>query len=520
MNLRTLIEERAAEFSAKDFLFYREQRYTYGEMDTVTNRAANALSSIGVAKGSRVAIMLPNCPEYIFVWFALSKLGAVSVLINIQLTGQFLRQQIGVGESEVMVTQSQFGESLIRILPDLPFLKRIIFLKSTDQDNPSGVEIISSFWDWISGFPDQPPPIVEIEDSHPVSIMFTSGTTGPSKGVLNGQKAYMRCGSDCASLVGLDEGDRCYLVLPLYHGNPQMMATMSALWIGGSLAISERFSASKFFDEVRRYNATYFTYIGTILSILCKQPERPDDYDNPLRLAFGGGAPISEWRILQERFGITIYEAYGMIEAGCVTTINRKGTVKLGSVGIPRDCMEIRIADEKDEGVPFTQVGEILVRPKETFVTFEGYYKNPEATLESYRNLWFHTGDKGEMDEDGFLYFKGRVKNTIRRKGENISPETIEEVINRFPKVLESAVVGVPDEIAGEEIKAYVILKPHEAVSPQHLIAWCREGLPEFMVPRFIEFRSRFEKTGSEKIKKYKLKEAGIGNAWDRFKNM
>jgi len=298
-----------------------------------------------------------------------------------------------------------------------------------------------------------------------------------------------------------------------------MMAVMSALWVGGSLALAERFSASKFLEEAKRYRATYFTYVGTVLTILCKQPEKPDDGDNPLRLAFGGGAPKNELRIMEKRFKVKIYEAYGMIEAGCITTINQKGEIRFGSVGKQRHCFEVRIANERDESIPDGEVGEILVRPREPFVMFDGYYNMPETTLKSYRNLWFHTGDKARMDEDGYLYFEGRVKDTIRRKGENISSEAIEHVLNAHPKILESAVVGVPDDIAEEEIKAYVIPKEEESITPQSVIDWCRKGLPNFMVPRYIEFTKRFEKTGSEKIRKFKLKEKGIGKAWDLMKD-
>lgn len=519
MNLKSLIQSRVAKHQNKAFLFYKDESYTYEQLDQITNRVAGAFRSAGITKESKVAIMLSNCPEFIFVWFGLAKLGAATVLINTQLSGNFLRHQFTVGNSEAVVIGAQFRAVFNPIVPELGDLKKIVYLSEKDQpgfpDWPDAV----SFWDWINAFPDAAPPDLELEDDHPISIMFTSGTTGPSKGVLNGQKAYIRCGADCAELLQLNEQDRCYVVLPLYHGNPQMMAVMSALWIGGSLALAERFSASRFFEEARKYQATYFTYVGTVLSILCKQPEKPDDGDNPLRLGFGGGAPKNEWRIMEERFKIKINEAYGMIEAGCVTTINPKGKERYGSVGKQRDCFEIRIANERDESVPCGEVGEILVRPREPFIMFDGFYNMPESTLESYRNLWFHTGDKARIDEDGYFYFEGRVKDTIRRKGENISSEAIEQALNAYPKVLESAVVGVPDDIAGEEIKAYVIPKEDEVITPEELIDWCREGLPGFMVPRYIEFRKQFEKTGSEKIRKFKLKKEGIGDAWDLLEN-
>ena len=517
MNLRDLIEDRKAYSPDKVFMYYKEEGITYDEMDRYSNRMANALLSEGINKGDKVAIMLPNCPEFIYAWFGMAKIGAVEVLVNTQLSGSFLKHQIEIGECSAAVVSTSYLNSFLPILPELPALKTIIYLPGVIPYGPPEGDNYYLFWDLLNLHPDDPPPESDIKPWDPLSIMFTSGTTGPSKAVLNCHKAYIRCGEDCARLVGLSNKDRCYCVLPLYHGNPQMMAVMSALWIGGSLVLRERFSASNFFRDARQYSTTYFTYVGTVLSILSKLPVEADEGDNPLKLGFGGGAPKEVWRAIEDRFKMTIYEAYGMIEAGCVTTINGAVSHKFGSIGIPRDCFEVRVVDPTDNELPTGEAGEIVVRPRETFVMFDGYYNTPEETLVSLRNLWFHTGDRARKDEDGFFYFEGRVKHTIRRKGENISSEAIENVINSHAKVFESAVVGVPDEIAEEEIKAYVIPKLGENLAPEEIIEWCRYGLPEFMIPRYIEFRTSFEKTGSEKIQKYKLQEEGIGGAWDRM---
>ena len=517
MNVKSLIRSRVDRYRDKTFLLFKDQKYTYEQLDRITNHAANGFRSIGITKGDKVAIMLPNCPEFLFTWFGLAKVGAVEVLINTQLKGTFLKHQIGIGHSVTAIVGVDYLETFLPILNELPDLRTVIFVPHDNAVRPPEGPHYYTYWDWLLSHPDTSPPDVDIKECDPLSIMFTSGTTGPSKGVLNSHNAYIRCGEDCAKTIGLTDEDRCYSVLPLYHGNPQMMAVMSALWVGGSLVIGERFSASRFFQEAKYYSATYFTYVGTILAILSKLPEKPDDSDNPLRLCFGGGAPKDVWKLIENRFKIKIYEAYGMIEAGCVTTINRDNKKGFGSVGVPRECFEVKIMNQRDEEVAIGELGEIVVRPRETFVMFDGYYHMADKTVESLRNLWFHTGDKARKDEDGFFYFEGRVKHTIRRKGENISSEAIENVINACPKVLESAVVGVPDEIAGEEIKAYIIARPDADLGPGEVIAWCGKGLPDFMIPRYIEFRDYFDKTGSEKIQKYKLQEEGIGKTWDRL---
>jgi crotonobetaine/carnitine-CoA ligase len=518
MSLKELIRQCTLKHKHKVFICHKNQEITYDQTDRYSNQIGNALVNIGIKKGDKVTIMLPNCPEFIYTWFGLAKIGAVEVLINTQLKGTFLKHQIEIGDSVAAIVGTDYLETFLPIFDQLPDLHTVIFLPHDNAVRPPEGLNYYIYWDWVLSHPDTPPPEADIEDWDPLSIMFTSGTTGPSKGVLNSHKAYIRCGEDCAKITGLTDEDRCYIVLPLYHGNPQMMAVMSALWVGGSLVIGERFSASRFFQEAKHYNATYFTYVGTILAILSKLQEKPDDGDNPLRLCFGGGAPENEWKIMENRFKIKVYEAYGMIEAGCVTTINRDDKERFGSVGIPRDCFDVKIMSQRDEEVAIDEIGEIVVRPRETSVMFDGYYNMADTTVESLRNLWFHTGDKARKDKDGFFYFEGRVKHTIRRKGENISSEAIENVINACPKVLESAVVGVPDEIARQEIKAYIIAGPAVDLSPEEVIEWCGRGLPDFMVPRYIEFRDHFDKTASEKIQKYKLQEEGIGKAWDRLK--
>lgn len=517
MNLRQLLEERADEYGQKHFLFYREEAVSYERINRLSNQVAHAFLAAGIKKGDKVALMLPNCPEFLYIWFGLSKIGAVEVLVNTQFRGDFLMHQIEITDSVALVLCTDYLEAYLEVQKDLHHIRRIVLLKGEKPYSiPDGLAC-DDFWESCGSCSEDPPPDVEMKASDPVSIMFTSGTTGPSKAVLNSHKAYIRCGRDCAELVGLKNGDRCYCILPLYHGNPQMMAVMSALCIGGSLALRDKFSASAFFDDVRKYQCTYFTYVGTVLTILSKRPERQDDADNPLRLCFGGGAPSSVWEQLERRFRFSVHEAYGMIEAGCVTTINRLGRQQFGSIGIPRDCFDVRIVDEEDEELPPGETGEIVVRPNEPFVMFDGYYGMPEETLDAYRNLWFHTGDRARKDDNGYFYFAGRVKHTIRRKGENISSDAIENVINNHPDILESAVVGVPDEVAEEEIKAYIVLRKGCTLAPEDIIGWCSKGLPEFMLPRYIEFRDFFEKTGSEKIQKFKLEKHDPSKTWDRM---
>jgi crotonobetaine/carnitine-CoA ligase len=348
-------------------------------------------------------------------------------------------------------------------------------------------------------------------------ITYTSGTTGWPKAVVNPHWAYIAAAEDLRDYVKLIPEDIIYTCLPLYHANPQVYCVLTALVNEGSLALAERFSASRFWKDIHFYKATAFSYVGAVLPILLSQPEREEEKRTSVKKCFGGGAPKEIHEAATRRFGLQVCELYGMSETGTWNTINRPGKIKLGSVGQARESFELKIFDDQDNELPIGQVGEIVVRPRAPFIMFSEYYKMPEETLKCYGNLWFHTGDMGRVDSEGYFYFCGRKKENIRRGGENITPYEIEKALADHPAVAEAAAVGVPDPILGEEIKAYIVLREGHSVQPQTLIEQCREKVPKFMIPRYIEFASHLPKTASEKVQKIVLKSRGIGSAWDRL---
>jgi crotonobetaine/carnitine-CoA ligase len=351
----------------------------------------------------------------------------------------------------------------------------------------------------------------------PLIITYTSGTTGFPKAVLNPHRAYLAAAEDLRDSLGMKPEDIIYSCLPLYHANPQVYCVLTALVTGASVALAERFSASRFWREIRAYQATAFSYVGAVLPILLSQPEKEEEKDSPARKCFGGGAPKEVHQAVTRRFGVQVCELYGMSETGTWNTINRPGKIKAGSVGQIRESFEVKVFDDQDEEVPRGVVGEIVVRPKKPFLMFSGYYRMPEETLKDFRNLWFHTGDLGRVDGEGYFYFCGRKKESIRRGGEEITPYEIEKILTDHPAVAEAAAVGVPDPILGEEIKAYLVLREGQGVEPRELIARCQERLPKFMIPRYLEFVPALPKTASEKVQKVALKSRGIGSAWDRL---
>jgi len=480
---------------------------TYQGFDEWVNRAANLIADRGISKGDAVALILPNCPEYLYLWFGLAKIGAVHVAINTRLIGESLRYQIDKAESSLVVVHRELANAYHQACNGLASVREVLVLNEDDRSGLGAELAASNPWD---------PPAVDIGPGDPLVMMYTSGTTGRPKAVVNPHNAYVRSGHDLARLMALHSDDRMYVFMPLFHGNPQMMGVMPILAAGGSIALSRRFSASHFWDEVRSMGASVFTHIGSPLPILMKQPPNPDDADNPIRLILGG-APAETALAFGERFSCAVLDGWGMIEAGCNTTITPADRVVPGTNGVPRECFDVRVFDDEDRELPKGEVGQIVVRPTEPHVMFSGYHRDPDRTLASMRNQWFHTGDLGRVDDDGNLYFLGRSTDAIRRKGENISAIEIENILNAHPLVDEAAVVGVPDGIAGQEIAGCVVPIEATELTPEALVDWCSSRLADFMIPRFIRVMDRFPRTESHKVQKFKLRDLGTEGAWDRL---
>jgi len=512
--LGTLLAGKAAENRSQPYLYFLDNVISYEDINAIANRMANAFDKLGVAKGDHVAIMLPNCPEYLYCWFGLAKLGAVTVTINTQFKGESLKYLIEASDSKVAVIAPDFLHQYEEIAAGIKGVRKVVF----DVIEPAGNN--ESLGELFRESSATPPQVSSpAEDIEPLIITFTSGTTGFPKLVMNSHRAYLTAARDLVSYAGLSSADRIYSVLPLYHVNPQVYCVLAALIAGGSVIIAPRFSASRFWSDVRKYQATAFSYVGAVLPILLAQPEHPDDRDVPARKCFGGGAPKEVYEKVNQRFNIEVLEMYGMSETGTWNTINRPGKGRAGTTGQVREGFEIRIFDDRDNELPPGEIGEIVIRPTKPYIMFDGYYKSPEETMRCSTNWWFHTGDLGKVDADGYYYFCGRKKESIRRGGENISPYEIEKEINKHPAVAECAAFGITDPIMGEEIKVAIVLHSGQKVTAEEVIAWCEPRLPKFMLPRYIEFVDNLPKSASEKVQRVALKERGLTpTTWDRQK--
>jgi crotonobetaine/carnitine-CoA ligase len=288
--------------------------------------------------------------------------------------------------------------------------------------------------------------------------------------------------------------------------------------LNATVALGERFSASRFWNDIRFHQATIFNSLGSMIPILCKQPEKENDIDNPVRITACAATPKQFWEPFEKRFGVHIVEGYGLTETTGFCISNPIDANRPPSIGKSFSFVESKVVDEDDKEVPHGEAGELVVRPLKDYVMMEGYYKNTDKTEEAMRGGWFHTGDRAYSDEDGYFYFLDRMKQSIRRRGENISSWEIEKVVNNHPNVLESAAVGVPSELGEEDVKLYVIAQSGESITPKEILDWCQERMAYFMVPRYVQFVETFPKTATERVQKFKLKQEGVANAWDREK--
>ncbi|MBT2689785.1 AMP-binding protein [Bacillus sp. ISL-47] len=507
MNFNELLLAGNINYPHNIFLRFEEECYTYADMWKITNRLANGFLKSGIKKGDHVSIILSNRPEFIWSWFALAKIGAIAVTIDTRLKGSLLQHQLKNSESMAIITEEEFLPAILDMDID-----RLIIVSDKEM---AGSEIDLIHFNCLLNENEVDSGLIEytLQSGWPLTIVYTSGTTGPAKGVVNPHETFVLSGKDIGDAVGMNQTDNLYLFLPLFHANPQLMGIPALLLNGATVVLGRKFSASSFWDTVNHYHVTLFTYVGTVLSILDKVT--PPKVHTSLRTAYGGGAPEDIWRSLENKTNARIMEGYGMAEIGGFAIMNSLKESKIGSIGKPRELYDIRIFDDHDCELPAGEVGEIVVRPKVPFSMFTSYFNMEKNTLSAMGNLWFHTGDLAKKDPNGFFYFKGRKKNMIRRKGENISAYDIENIVQQHPSILENAVVPIPDEIAGQEAKLSVVCKKGEEVSIEELYMWLLENLPSHMVPRYLEIREAFEKTSSEKIKLQVLIDEGIKHVWD-----
>lgn len=514
--LGDILQERATTHRESVFLKFREGELTFGEVNETANRVARGLSAAGIAARDHVAVMLPNCPDFLHVTFALAKLGAVAVPVNIAYKGDLLQHVLETSDVSMLVVDEPFLDRIAEVERNLSKLVSVVLRKHDGSSAvPKGLATPVIPLNRLLEHGVEAPQVA-VRHSDLQAIMYTSGTTGPSKGVMVPHGHALTCARDSLVFMAHRSEESIYCPLPLFHAAAFWDGVMAALLAGSSIGIVERFSASRFWDDVREFDASLAMGVFSMIPILLNQPPTRDDKNHPLRSFYMGKSALDE--AFFARFGARAVETYTSTEIG-IGTASPYGHWRAGSCGeTNHGRFEVCVVDEQDREVAPDEPGELVVRPRQAFVMTTGYYNFPAATAESMRNLWFHTGDRAHRDRDGYFYFVERIKESIRVRGENISAFEVERVINTHPAVLESAAFGVPSELEEEELDVAVVRRPGASLDPAALAAYCQECLPAFMVPRFVELVDELPKTPTGKIEKHELRRQAVtSRTWDRM---
>ena len=510
--LRYVLEKRAEQHPDKPFMRLPDgDAISYGAFRASVERAAAGLAALGVKQGDYVNVWLPNGVDMVRIWFAINWLGAVYVPINTAYRGNVLAHVIANGGAELMIVASDLVERLAHV--DRAQLRTLVVAGGKEHAIP-GMAFVPL--EKLGADPATLPPLKQpIEPWDVQSIIYTSGTTGRSKGVLSSY-THMWHMTGVQAFPMLDETD-CYLIsLPFFHvgGTLPIIAMLNR---GGIVGMGGDFATEAFWPTVRATGATYTILLGVMSTFLSKRTPSPDDREHTLKKITMIPLP-DDWRDFAERFGPTVWTLFNMTEVS-VPIFSEPNPQAPGTCGKQRPGVDLRIVDVHDREVPVGEIGELIVRTDAPWALNSGYYKNPEATAQAWRNGWFHTGDGFRKDEHGNYFFVDRMKDAIRRRGENISSFEVEAEILTHPKIRECAVVAVPNEMAEDDVLAIVAPATGAAVDPLELLEFLKPRLAHFMLPRYVRIMTDLPRTPTQKVEKYVLRQQGLtSDTWDREK--
>ena len=518
--LPALLRRRAEAHPDRDYLRVGEGPWlSYGEMDARSDRIANALIARGLGRGEAVSTLLPNCEENLATWFGIQRAGGVQCPINLAYRGDFLSWVLNLPRSRFLVIGDAHLERLAHIEGELTHLEHVIVLPSGERDGPDP----SVRWEPFDALMEAPAsdPGVEVTWTDDARVMFTSGTTGRSKGAIKQQASDYFSGRTYIEVCGVTADDTLFSCLPLFHSNAQVLAAYPALIAGARIAFVERYSATRFWSQVVDAQATILNTVSAINYFIWNTPPGELDRAHTVSRIMAMPAPKDLYERFEERFGVRFIEGYGLTETGMVTYHPPGRPARPGSCGVATPGFEVSVVDpDSDLPVPPGTPGEIVVDMKMPNIVMRTYAGMPAKTAEDFRNLKLHTGDLGRLDEDGYLYFLDRVKDYIRRRGENVSSMEVERIVGSHPDVLEAAAIGVKAfEGTSAEDEILVCLVPRDGCEPDlpGLLAWLDERMPYFAVPRFLRVVDHLPKTPTERVRKIELRDAGLtADTYDR----
>lgn len=505
-NVAALLADRVVKAPEKVFLFSESdgRQFSYAQFNEAVERAAAMLQSHGIKKGDVVSLLMPNSAEYIIAYFACWRLGALAGPVNSLLKDDETQFVMHNSEAKAVLVAAEFRERIENIKGELPHLKSVI---TFDDETEATREYANAATQQSRQDACAP--------SDDAIIIYTSGTTGKPKGCLLSHGNLIANARQIRDWLSFTENDRLLTIMPLFHMNAVSVTTMSALYAGGSSVISPKFSASKFWNVISDYQITSFGSVATMLSMLLNTyPEGVPAglKTDQLRFAMCGSAPVPAevMKKFEETFNCPVIEGYGLSESTCRSTFNPPDERRrAGSCGMTIGN-EMKVVDEDDNEVSDGELGEIVLRGENIL---KGYFKNPEANERAFRGGWFHTGDVGYRDKEGFFYIVDRKTDMIIRGGENIYPREIDEVLYEHPAVAAAATIGVPDTLYGEEVAAFIVLKNGTKVTEQELIDYCKSRLADYKCPKTVRFVTDIPKGPTGKLLKRELaKQFGAGD--------
>ncbi|HEX2910830.1 MAG TPA: long-chain fatty acid--CoA ligase [Chloroflexia bacterium] len=508
LNLATLLTESTKANPKHTAIIFDEFRMSYGELNAATNKFANVLKAAGIGPGQKVAIMLPNIPQFVICYYGILKTGATVVPLNVLLKAPEVAFHLQDSEAIMLVAWEGFAQEAVGGYRETEVCQSLVIVNAPGSQNLPEVNNVKSF----NALMAQAAPTFDMVQTMPddtAVILYTSGTTGRPKGA---ELTHFNMFFNARVVVdnfGLEwhPDDVMLVALPLFHAFGQSCVMNVGVAVGATLTLMARFDPVKAYEIIQRDKVTAFSGVPTMYFYLLNHPDRKKYDLSTLRICTSGGAaiPVEVLSAFKRETGVTILEGYGLSETSPVATFNVMfKPTKPGSIGIPIWGVECKIVDEFDNEVPVGESGELLIRGHNVM---KGYLNHPEATAEVMRDDWFHSGDVAKFDEEGYIYIVDRKKDMIIRGGFNVYPREIEEVLYAHPAVAEAAVVGVPDPAMGEEVKAFVVLKPGATATEDEIREYCKARIASNKYPRIIEFYPEgLPKNATGKILKRELR--------------
>jgi crotonobetaine/carnitine-CoA ligase len=509
--LPAMLQRQDERFAGRSLVRVAGRHWTHGDAAAAAAVRAGALAAAGVARGDRIAVMCGNRIEFLEVFLGAGWLGASVVPVNSASMGPQLEYFLANSQAKLLVIEAGFLERLATADLARTSLQAVWVVGETAAawTGPAGVR--------VSPYPLEAPalPPADVLPGDPLAILYTSGTTGPAKGVVCPHAQYFWWGVNSAEVLGVGADDVLCTTLPLFHINALNTFAQAAL-TGAEAVFETRFSASGFWSTMRENRATVVYLLGAMVPILLAQPEGEGERGHRVRIGLGPGVPAAAAQAFLARTGVKLLEGYGSTETNFAIA-TAPDSPRGGVMGWLRPGFEARVADEGDVELPIGEAGELLLRADEPHAFASGYFQMPEKTVEAWRNLWFHTGDRVVRDADGAFRFVDRIKDAIRRRGENISSFEVEQVLLSHPGVAACAVYPVQSELAEDEVMAALVAREGERIDPAALVRFCESRLPYFALPRYIDVLADLPRTENGKVQKFKLRERGVtSGTWDR----